>query len=309
MTADRILWIVLLVQASLTTVLTSAQPPGHVTMDSINLRHILRWRPPLVHCSRPLLYSVQYQGEFELMIRDGTWLNSHGCQNIEHTHCDLSLELGSDSDYNIRVQVHCGNKTVAWQQLKQSFNRRDTVLMVPKMKVSAVGGTLLVAVEQAPPSASIQVEVLKSGDTPEQPQVFTFPAKEKLLRVPNLQERAQYCVRAHLLLLGEQTPSQRTPEDCVRIPGPNDVWKSPTTAVLTLLLMGCVTFGVVWCAIHCRAHNYCRYFMKEPLTQVLSKFDWTATNVPTEQPEEVCTEAIVIPKDHLQLISPVHGHG
>ncbi|XP_077580592.1 interleukin-20 receptor subunit beta [Stigmatopora nigra] len=290
--------------------ITHAPLPGHITMDSVNLKHILRWRPPRVQCDTPLLYSVQYQGEFELIVWDGKWLNSQGCQKIERTHCDLSLELGSDSDYNIRVQIHCGNKTVAWQQLKPSFNRRDTILTVPQMKVSAVGGTLLVSLERPPHTALVQVEVLKSGEAQEkQAQVFTVPAKENLLRVANLQERAEYCVRAHLQLLGKQMQSQRTSAECVRIPGPKEVWKTSATIALLTLFTFCVVFGVVWYTIQCHQHKYWHCFTIKLAPHVLSQFNWSASNVAVELPEEVCVEALVVPKDHVRPSLPGHGHG
>lgn len=36
--------------------------PRHVHMDSVNMRHVLRWLPLQDNCSTTVLYSVQFQG-------------------------------------------------------------------------------------------------------------------------------------------------------------------------------------------------------------------------------------------------------
>uniref|UniRef100_A0A3P8S0C6 Fibronectin type-III domain-containing protein n=1 Tax=Amphiprion percula TaxID=161767 RepID=A0A3P8S0C6_AMPPE len=97
-----------------------------VSMDSVDMRHTLRWRPPQASCNTTVLYSVQYQGEFELLLRNGSWLDAAECQQIPGTHCDLSLDLGSDSDYNLQVRAQCGSQRSAWTRLSRAFNRRDS---------------------------------------------------------------------------------------------------------------------------------------------------------------------------------------
>lgn len=37
-------------------------PPQSPRVDSVNMRHVLRWRPPQDGCGAALLYSVQFQG-------------------------------------------------------------------------------------------------------------------------------------------------------------------------------------------------------------------------------------------------------
>lgn len=37
-------------------------PPGTVTMESVDMRHTLTWRPPQAPCNTTVLYSVQFQG-------------------------------------------------------------------------------------------------------------------------------------------------------------------------------------------------------------------------------------------------------
>lgn len=36
--------------------------PSGVSMESVNMKHTLRWRPLQASCNTTVLYSVQYQG-------------------------------------------------------------------------------------------------------------------------------------------------------------------------------------------------------------------------------------------------------
>lgn len=64
--------------------------------------------------------------EFELEHQNGRWMEAPGCQRITLSHCDLTSDLGSDSDYNIRVRAHCGSQRSAWTKLSLPFNRRQS---------------------------------------------------------------------------------------------------------------------------------------------------------------------------------------
>ncbi|XP_061776668.1 cytokine receptor family member B16 isoform X2 [Nerophis ophidion] len=243
------------------------QPPGRLTMESINMRHTLRWRPLQTPCSTAVLYSVQYQGEFERTAPYITWLDVSECQNTTSTHCDVTLDLVSDSDYNIRVRAQCESQISQWNYLSPPFNRKDTLLTVPQMAVSAVGYTLLVTFDQAPPTASINVAVWKRGDMA-QADVYTILAEEKVLRVAALQEGAVYCLKAHMTL--EQLNQTGSTEiHCVLIKGAHAPWKSTTTVVVTLVLMAGVLLATFWTAVHCRAHGSHQCFDKEPLPSSL----------------------------------------
>uniref|UniRef100_A0A672G5H7 Fibronectin type-III domain-containing protein n=1 Tax=Salarias fasciatus TaxID=181472 RepID=A0A672G5H7_SALFA len=100
--------------------------PVSTSMDSVNMRHTLRWAPLQAPCNATVLYSVQYQGEFELWVGNGSWVDAADCQQIPHTHCDLTFDLGSDSDYNLQVRAQCDRQLSAWTRLSQPFNRRDS---------------------------------------------------------------------------------------------------------------------------------------------------------------------------------------
>lgn len=64
--------------------------------------------------------------EFELMVLNGSWVDALNCQRTAETCCDLTSDLGSDSDYSLRVRARCGPGTSAWARASSPFNRRDS---------------------------------------------------------------------------------------------------------------------------------------------------------------------------------------
>ncbi|XP_077368112.1 interleukin-20 receptor subunit beta isoform X2 [Festucalex cinctus] len=284
--------------------------PAQVRMDSVNMKHILRWLPPRAPCRTPRRYSVQFQGEFELRHRNGMWLDSPECQDVTRTHCDQTLDLGSDSDYNIRVRARCASHSAsdsasdsdsdseassAWAQLSPPFNRNHTVLTAPRMTVSTAGGGLQVSFEEAPPTASIEVEVWKRGDAPGQDLPLVVPAEQKLLHVADLLDGVEYCVRARVLLKELRSPDTR--EECVRVAVAQASWKSPAAAgVLTMILMAAVAFAAVCCVVRCRARRCRRYVHKEALPPSLLAEGPTPALLLEAEEEELCADVQVLPK-------------
>ncbi|XP_061835146.1 interleukin-20 receptor subunit beta isoform X1 [Nerophis lumbriciformis] len=305
----RRIFTLVLLHLNLIHCILMLQPPGRLTMESINMRHTLRWRPLQTPCSTAALYSVQYQGEFERTAPNVTWLDVFECQNIPHTHCDVTLDLVSDSDYNIRIRAQCESQISQWTCLSPPFNRKDTLLTVPQMAVSVVGYALLVTFDQPPPTASINVTVWKRGDQA-QADVYTILAEEKVLRVAALQEGAVYCLKAHMIL--EQLSQTGSTEiHCVPIKGTHAPWKSTTTVVVTLVLMAGVLIATFWTVVHCRAHDIHQCYYKEPLPSSLRSNDFVQTALSMYQVEEcdiVCVESHDSgERDHLRPgLSPVH---
>lgn len=60
------------------------------------------------------------------MVLNGSWVDAHDCQGTPEPCCDLTFDLGSDSDYNLRVRARCGSQTSAWTEASSPFNRRDS---------------------------------------------------------------------------------------------------------------------------------------------------------------------------------------
>ncbi|XP_060940468.1 cytokine receptor family member B16 [Limanda limanda] len=272
--------------------------PDTVSMESTDMIHILRWRPLQASCNTSILYSVQFQGEFELTVLDGSWVDAPECRLIQHTHCDLTLDLGSDSDYNVHVRAQCGSQPSAWAELRPPFNRRDTVLTVPEMKVSPAVQGLHVVFENLPLNAVVMVTVWKTGEEL-QAQVYSVSAEEAELEVDALQEGGRYCVRAQSFM-GTQVQSSSTDTQCVSIPGPDAAWRSPTTVTVSVIIMAGLLFAVFCSIVHWRPDVCQTYFHKEPLPDSLQDV-WDVRLRMSRQQLEVWERTCVV-----QSIDPEH---
>ncbi|XP_007542532.1 interleukin-20 receptor subunit beta [Poecilia formosa] len=240
--------------------------PGTVSMDSVNMRHVLRWTQPRASCNSTVLYSVQYQGEFELLIKNGSWINAPECQRIPLTSCDLTFDLGSDSDYSLRVRAQCGSKMSAWA--KFPFNRNNITPPVPELRVTAAGDVLLVSVRKFPLTAVTMVTIWRT-DKEQQTKDYSMPADQEVLQVAALQEGAVYCVKAKVVL-NLDVQSGFTDSHCVSITGPGaPAWKQPTAVTVTVVVMLGLLIGLFWALVHCRPDSCQKYFQKEPLPSFL----------------------------------------
>ncbi|XP_030259501.1 interleukin-20 receptor subunit beta [Sparus aurata] len=266
--------------------------PSGVSMESVDMRHVLKWRPLQAPCNTTVLYSVQFQGEFELSVLHGSWVDAPECQQTRHTRCDLTLDLGSDSDYNVHVRAQCGSTLSPWTDLSPPFNRRDTVLTVPEMLVTAVGDVLQVSFNKLPHPAVISVTVWRKGDE-QQPSIYMLPAEQTMLPVAALQEGAEYCVRAQTVL-NSQLHSSSTAIQCVSITVPDAAWKKPTTVTLTVITMAGLLFAVFWSIVHCRPDACQTYFHKEPLPHPL-KSDWDIQIHISREEVELCEPIHMVP--------------
>ncbi|CAL8326006.1 unnamed protein product [Arctogadus glacialis] len=131
------------------------------------MRHTLTWRPLDAFCWTAALYTVQFQGEFERTILNDSWLDSPKCRRTPRTHCDLTPDLGSDSDYGVRVRAECGQQVTPWTRLNALFNRRETLLRPLEMAVEAMGDGVRVSFERLPQTASVGVTLWRQGQEQE----------------------------------------------------------------------------------------------------------------------------------------------
>ncbi|KAM3866125.1 interleukin-20 receptor subunit beta [Diretmus argenteus] len=242
--------------------------PSRVSIESVDMRHVLRWRHLQASCSTTVLYSVQIQGEFELRILNGSWLDAPDCQQIPHAHCDLTSDLGSDSDYNVQVRAQCGSQVSPWTKLSRPFNRRQTLLKAPEMTVAALGDALQVSFKDLPLTAVVSVTVWRKGHEL-QADSYVVPVEQAGLHIAALQEGAVYCVRAQTHL-DTQHRSSSTDTHCVTISGPEASWKTPTTvAAVTVFSMAGFLFAVFWSIVHYKPAACKAFFQKEPLPRSL----------------------------------------
>ncbi|KAM8849554.1 interleukin-20 receptor subunit beta [Spinachia spinachia] len=261
--------------------------PASVSMESVDMRHVLKWRPLQGRCITAVLYSVQFQGEFELT-QSGRWVDAADCQRIPLAQCDLTFDLGSDSDYNLRVRAQCGSQTSAWTKLRPPFNRRHTVLMAPEMAVMVAGDALQVSFLQLPPTAVVMVTVWKKGHEL-QAAVYSMPAEQVVLHVAALQEGAQYCVRAHTVLY-RRINSSSTDTECVSIAGrAHGGWGrlTPLSVGVVTVVTVVIVSGFLLAAARFR-HSACRtHFLKAPLPRSLES-DWDIRIPMRPQEAELC---------------------
>ncbi|XP_013886329.1 interleukin-20 receptor subunit beta [Austrofundulus limnaeus] len=254
-------------------------------MESFNMKHVLRWTPLKTSCNTTVLYSVQYQGDFERLISD-TWLSAPECQQVPVPQCDLTLDLRSDSDYILGVRAECGSQLSNWSNVL--FNRRNTTLMPPDIQVLMTGDALQVSIKK-PPTSSGRVTVWRR-DQEQQPVTHNMADEQEVLHIASLQEGAEYCVKAQVVLhTGEQ--SDFTDTHCVVITGPGaPAWKKPTMVTLAVVAMLSLLVALFWFIGHCRPDSCRKFFEKVPLPSSLVqlwKIDTRVIVPPTEpNPQE-----------------------
>ncbi|XP_067109863.1 cytokine receptor family member B16 [Osmerus mordax] len=280
--------VLLLVLNILTKCVWLLPSPRDVTMKSINMRHVLKWRPPQSICSTTM-YNVQFQGEFELSFLNGSWEDVPECQKITQNECDLTFDLSSDSDYNVRVRAECNNRVSPWSELHKPFNRRDTVLTVPDMTVTAMGHSLMVTFQNLSLTGGVIVTEWKTGEEL-RTKTHVIPVDQNYLHITSLQEGAEYCVKAYTHLASHSRSSSSTDTQCATITGHTAPWLKPTTAIAAVILV-CLLFALFGSVVHCNPEDCQAYFHKEPMPASL-RMDLSITISKLQLPKEELSESI-----------------
>ncbi|CAB1325718.1 unnamed protein product [Coregonus sp. 'balchen'] len=255
---DSLLILVLNIVTNYSWLLPS---PWGISMESVNMRHLLKWHRQQSPCSS-IIYSVQFQGEFELRIMNGSWEDAVGCQQVTRTECDLTFDLGSDSDYNIRVRAECGRRVSPWAELGRPFNRRETILTVPAMTVTTMGDALQVTFKGLPLIVGV------TGKS----SLRVITVQQNPLHIDALQEGAVYCVKAQAHL-DTHSKSSSTDTQCVSITGPGPTWLKPTTVTVIVVILA----GLLLDWPLTRVKIYLQDELCEPINAILL----------TEQPREL----------------------
>ncbi|XP_026885962.2 cytokine receptor family member B16 [Electrophorus electricus] len=212
------------------------------------MRHLLKWRPLEADCET-LYYSVMFQGEFEIHMLNGSWVDAYNCQKIIKTECDLTLDLGSDSDYSISVQALCDGQT-SWGRLPMTFNRKDTLLEVPNMTVDVTGSMI-----------QVSTQVIKA-----RPYLLFFDTK---------QNRGRHCLKAEAFLETiNKTSISKT--RCVYIFRPLSHWLMPLIVSATIAVIIAMALALGWMAPHCGAWLRQGMCHKEVLPKALIE-EWPGT--------------------------------
>uniref|UniRef100_A0AAV2JX88 Uncharacterized protein n=1 Tax=Knipowitschia caucasica TaxID=637954 RepID=A0AAV2JX88_KNICA len=266
--------------------------PSGLSMTSVNMRHSLSWLPLQDDCSTTMLYSVQYQGDFERLVLGGVWIQAPHCQLSSECSCDLSAEVESDSDYNLRVQAQCGPVLSPWQQLHPPFNRNHMQLLPPRLELNVSGDSLLVSLDDVPLICSVRVSLWRTTLKQVVSPVFVEErvVRSSQVRFADLQEGEEYCVQAQSELPSGRSSSSTAPH-CDRLPGPRG-WEKPVTVAVVALVSTGFLCAVLWFMVHCWPHICVGFFHKEALPQSLE--DWPESVQPQVAPQETVALVKVI---------------
>ncbi|TRY89787.1 hypothetical protein DNTS_001851, partial [Danionella cerebrum] len=85
--------------------------------------------------------------EYELLKRNGSWVEAYECQEIPENTCDLTHDLSSNSNYSIRVQTHC-----------------DAVLLALKLTVNLQMDMILVGISTTLSDPIVKLQIWKEDD-------------------------------------------------------------------------------------------------------------------------------------------------
>ncbi|XP_048845594.1 cytokine receptor family member B16 [Brienomyrus brachyistius] len=219
--------------------------PRDVFMESVNMRHVLRWSPPVAACST-VRYSVQFQGEFELHILNGSWENSQTCWLTILNECDLTADLASDSDYNLRVQAQCGGAGSRWTTLPRPFNREQTRLTVPIIGVRVSGTSARVDLPDLPSTLELLLTYWRN-DQKIKVSRLKVPQKWRPYHLSGLQEGATYCLFAQVYFPSTNR-STSSEDQCFHVPDSSLCLLGPVTVFFALVLLVVLVPVLLWTA-------------------------------------------------------------
>ncbi|MBN3314684.1 I20RB protein, partial [Atractosteus spatula] len=256
------------------------------------MKHFLKWSP-LPASFGLVSYSVQFQGEFELLYRNGSWEDVFECHLIAHSTCDMTDYIACNVDYNIRVQARKGGQRSDWASIRQLFNSRQTNLTTPTMTVTAAREFIRVTFAEIPKSIDVILNYWKKG---KESAVFqkTITSEENPFHIVNIEEGVMYCLRALAFAESINKKSESTNPQCYFVPSPVPQWLLPTvlctSVILALLLF--ISLRKYYSVLQSACCP------KEPLPDVLLQdlLDYKVkTQHSSNRPSEVCDAILVLP--------------
>ncbi|XP_076837935.1 interleukin-20 receptor subunit beta [Brachyhypopomus gauderio] len=268
---------------------TPLPTPKNISIETVNMRHFLKWSPLEAECDT-VYYSVMFQGEYEIHMLNGSWVEALNCQKIVETKCDLTLDLSSDSDYSISVQALCDGRT-SWGRLPTTFNRKDT-LLVPNMTLTLMRSYIKVDFSEKLPYTSINLSLWKEGHEHSVIREETKTPPPFLLKTPN---GGRHCLKADVFV-GYINKTNSTTK-CIFIPSRLVHWAVVFTVCTVVAVIVVVSVVLGWKAPQCIAclKPLCH---KEVLPNVLLE-DW-----PTATPN-VFTELLPEPTHSVLVLHPL----
>ncbi|XP_016431453.1 interleukin-20 receptor subunit beta [Sinocyclocheilus rhinocerous] len=267
--------------------------PLNASMHSVNLKHILKWSLLQASCST-VNYSVQFQGEYELYNLNGTWVDAYDCQEICENWCDLTHDLASNSDYSIRIKTNCDGQK-SWTQLPATFNRRHTLLLVPKMTVNVEGDPIQVGFCTTISDMTVNLKVWQEGDE-QNALIHVIRAYPYHFSIAAHRGKEKMCFKAEALVEAINK-SCSTDKQCVIIPKQTSDFMRPLIVSIAVVVAVTVAFILGWLATHFGPQIKQTICHRETIPNVLLD-DW-----PTRTPM-LCTDVSLEPTDPLLLLLP-----
>ncbi|KAE8604895.1 hypothetical protein XENTR_v10014883 [Xenopus tropicalis] len=136
--------------------------PSNIYMKSSNMKHCLYW-DPILNAEGTVKYSVQVQGEYERHYKSQHWTNVDSCQSITAHWCNVTEEIASTVQYELRVRAELGSQNSDWAKLETPFNRNTSVLTPPAIKFHSTGPLLTLETEYFGPQFIFFVFYWKKG--------------------------------------------------------------------------------------------------------------------------------------------------
>lgn len=260
-------------------------------MESVNMRHLLRWRTPGALCST-MQYSVQFQGEWELRFQNGAWVEAMECQHIQHPECDLTADLASDSDYSIRVRAECNGQDSEWTPLNVTFNRRNTIYVID-MDVKVSGNALHVNICPQSLIITVTLTMWERGDDFNR-TVAVDDVEHLTHTFSGLRLGATYCLRAQAEV---ESSHQRvtTGIQCVSIPSSQGPWLIPVVVSCVLVVTMALSCLLGWATKHRKKVVQHTCLRKVPLPSVLVDGWPVTTQILAEAQEPVREVSLLLP--------------
>ncbi|KAM4040419.1 interleukin-20 receptor subunit beta isoform 2-T2 [Anomaloglossus baeobatrachus] len=207
--------------------------PENISIESINLKHILHWEALKVPGN--VTYSVESQGEYESRYMKFYWHKTENCQEISANWCNVTAEVSANVFYKFRVRSELGKQLSDWAELEPPFHRKKTLLNPPKVDLQVSELNLVAYIEDNRPNFQFIIFYWQKGreDNIKCKKTNSYASSTFLEKA---QEGKEYCaeVIAHASPINRNSSKSKTV--CVQVQELKQTW------LFTGLL--CV-FGVV----------------------------------------------------------------
>ncbi|XP_041119732.1 cytokine receptor family member B16 [Polyodon spathula] len=225
------IFMLLVFGSELLTGFENLPAPQNVLLSSIDMIHLLRWSPVLVS-GGSVRYTVEFQGEHEREYRNGLWQEVLECLDIVHPVCNVTADISSNVDYDLRVRATQEGRVSPWASIKNMFNRQDTVLTVPGFNVTARKESLQVDFTEKPKSI---VFVLKYWPKGAEHQAVQVTSEQNPFVLVRIEEGVTYCFQAWTYVEVIHKSSNVSELQCVSIPSTLPSWVAPTAVTASLI--------------------------------------------------------------------------